>query len=174
VNLKQSKYKDDFGVIDTSCDCRACRRGDTAAADGGYTKAYLHSIVAKETVAATLVTQHNLRWLHLLMAELRLSIRENRFHAFVVDFLATHFPGDVPKRCVPTWAVDALAAAGVTLPPDVVAAAVAADKAANEAAAAKEAATAAKAAAVAAAKTTAAAVVESSDAPTADGASNSN
>lgn len=56
VNLRAEKFKDDFGVLDDNCDCQTCR--------GGYTRAYLrHLIKARESLAGTLLSIHNLRYL---------------------------------------------------------------------------------------------------------------
>ena len=63
INLKNSKYKEDFTALDESCNCYACQN---------YTKAYIkHLINANETFGARLLSIHNIAFLHNLMAEIR-------------------------------------------------------------------------------------------------------
>lgn len=66
-NIRKAQYEKDFTVIDSNCDCYTCK--------SGFTKAYLrHLHMAKEILAYTLLTIHNLRFLMRLMADLRKKI----------------------------------------------------------------------------------------------------
>jgi queuine tRNA-ribosyltransferase len=63
LNLKNAAYARDERPIDSTCDCYTCRT---------FTRAYLrHLIVAKELLAGTLLSIHNLRALVRLMEEMR-------------------------------------------------------------------------------------------------------
>ncbi len=63
VSIKNAQYEKDFSPIDASCDCYACRN---------YTKAYVrHLFMAKEILAITLMTIHNIRHFMKLMESIR-------------------------------------------------------------------------------------------------------
>ena len=75
-------YAHDPSPIDTSCDCYTCRT---------FSRAYLrHLIVAKEMLAATLVSIHNIQFLVTMMKQSRQSILAGQFSDFAVDFLARY------------------------------------------------------------------------------------
>ena len=79
INLKNSKYKEDFTPIDIECDCEACRH---------YTKAYIrHLIIADETFGARLLSIHNLRFLIKIMENIRLHIKDNTFLEYKDSFI---------------------------------------------------------------------------------------
>jgi len=66
VNIRNSRYKDDFSPLDPACACYTCRN---------FTKAYLrHLFQAKELLAYTLLTLHNLYYYAKLMERVRLAI----------------------------------------------------------------------------------------------------
>jgi queuine tRNA-ribosyltransferase len=65
--------------IDASCDCYTCRT---------FTRAYLrHLIAAKELLAGTLLSIHNLRALIRLVADIRSSILDGTFEPRVPAWL---------------------------------------------------------------------------------------
>ena len=69
INIKNSKYKEDFTPIESTCDCYACKN---------YTKAYIrHLIVANETFGQRLLSIHNIRFLIKLTEDLRIAIKNN-------------------------------------------------------------------------------------------------
>jgi len=71
LNLMNATYAHDQRPIDSTCDCYACRT---------FTRAYLrHLITAKELLASTLLSIHNLRALIRLVGEIRVSIIEGTF-----------------------------------------------------------------------------------------------
>jgi len=75
LNLKNAEFTKDQHPIDRACDCYACRK---------FTRAYLrHLIQAKEMLAATLLSIHNLHTLIQLAKDLRAAILRNEFDAFV-------------------------------------------------------------------------------------------
>jgi queuine tRNA-ribosyltransferase len=67
VRLSQGKWKTSFGVpIDAECKCKTCQR---------YDRAFLwHLFKANEPLADTLVSQHNLRYMNDMMAQIRQDI----------------------------------------------------------------------------------------------------
>ena len=63
-----------------SCSCYTCQH---------FSRAYLrHLIVAKEMLAATLLSIHNLHTLLELMRDLRQSVLEGRVEGFATQFFA--------------------------------------------------------------------------------------
>ncbi|MFA4859088.1 MAG: tRNA guanosine(34) transglycosylase Tgt, partial [Candidatus Margulisiibacteriota bacterium] len=63
-SIRKARYEKDFTPIDSECDCYTCR--------SGFSRAYIrHLFMAKEILAYTLLTIHNLRFLMRLMASLR-------------------------------------------------------------------------------------------------------
>lgn len=83
VNIKNSKYKDDFSPLSEVCDCYCCKN---------YTKAYLrHLIVADETFGARLLSIHNISYLHNLMSEIRSSIEAGTILEFREQFKKDYF-----------------------------------------------------------------------------------
>jgi queuine tRNA-ribosyltransferase len=71
LNLMNASFARDERPIDETCDCYACRN---------FTRAYLrHLIMAKELLAGTLLSIHNLRALIRLVEEIREYIRAGTF-----------------------------------------------------------------------------------------------
>jgi queuine tRNA-ribosyltransferase len=84
INLMNATFAHDHGPIDETCDCYACRN---------FTRGYIrHLIVAKEMLAATLISIHNIRFLISLVQRSRLMIQQNQFGDFASDFLAKYQP----------------------------------------------------------------------------------
>jgi len=104
LNLKKKQFKFDFSPLDPDCPCSTCT--------GGYTRAFLHTVVTKEPSACHLVTVHNIAHQLQLMKKLRESILEDRFPAFVEDFFLKLFP----DLDFPAWAREALSSVGIELP----------------------------------------------------------
>lgn len=75
LNLKNAEFSKDQHPIDENCACYACRT---------FTRAYLrHLIQAKEMLAATLLSIHNLHTLVQLAKDLRAAIIRNELDEFV-------------------------------------------------------------------------------------------
>jgi queuine tRNA-ribosyltransferase len=71
LNLRNAQYARDPLPLDPRCDCPTC-------ADG-YSRAYLrHLAKSNEMLGAMLLTQHNVRWFHRLMDEIRAAIASDR------------------------------------------------------------------------------------------------
>ena len=69
----------DYNNIDEGCECYTCK---------GYTRAYLsHLFRAKEMLAATLASVHNIYFINKLVADMRKAILEDRFFEFKEEFL---------------------------------------------------------------------------------------
>ncbi len=80
LNLMNSAFARDPRPIDETCDCYTCRT---------FTRAYLrHLIVAKELLAGTLISIHNLRALIRLMEQIRSDIAAGVFESRVPSLLA--------------------------------------------------------------------------------------
>ena len=83
INLKNSKYKEDFSPISSDCDCYACQN---------FTKAYIrHLIVSKETFGARLLSIHNIRFLTKLMENIRFSIKNDTILEFRSEFVKNYY-----------------------------------------------------------------------------------
>jgi queuine tRNA-ribosyltransferase len=80
LNLMNAAFARDERPIDAACDCYTCRT---------FTRAYLrHLIVAKELLAGTLLSIHNLRALIRLVEDIRGYIAEGTFEARVPALLS--------------------------------------------------------------------------------------
>ena len=79
LNLMNASFSRDEKPIDETCDCYACKT---------FTRAYIrHLIVAKELLAGTLISIHNLRALIRLMEQIRSLIAEGNFVAQAPELL---------------------------------------------------------------------------------------
>jgi queuine tRNA-ribosyltransferase len=81
LNLMNAGFSRDERPIDSSCDCYTC---------GTFTRAYLrHLIAAREFLAGTLLSIHNLRALIRLMEDIRAQITSGVFQANADSLLTT-------------------------------------------------------------------------------------
>ena len=79
LNLMNATFAHDPRPIDDACDCYTCQT---------FTRAYLrHLIVAKELLAGTLLSIHNLHALIQLVKDVRISIIDNTFESKVPAWL---------------------------------------------------------------------------------------
>jgi len=79
INLRGAPYAEDARPIDPDCGCYTCR---------SFSRAYLrHLIVAKEMLAATLLSIHNLHTLISITHDLRQAIIAGEVQSFARDFL---------------------------------------------------------------------------------------
>ena len=80
LNLMNATFAHDKRPVDETCDCYTCQT---------FTRAYLrHLIVAKELLAGTLISIHNLRALIRSMEEIRVYIANGSFEAQAPNLLA--------------------------------------------------------------------------------------
>ena len=74
LNVSRAPYRDDPAPLDGECACLACR---------DYCRAWLHHLLrARERIAATLLSAHNLTFYAGLMARMREAIAADRFADF--------------------------------------------------------------------------------------------
>jgi queuine tRNA-ribosyltransferase len=79
LNLMNATYAKDQRPIDENCSCYACRN---------FSRAYIrHLIAAKEMLAATLISIHNLYTLVSLMQRIRQAIQSGTFTTFAATYL---------------------------------------------------------------------------------------
>ncbi len=80
INIRNAQYATDVEPLDVRCPCSVCRR---------YSKAYLrHLYQAKEMLAATLISHHNLAFFLDLMRQIRQAIKLGNFAEFRREFLS--------------------------------------------------------------------------------------
>lgn len=103
--LRQAKYKDDYGAIEEGCTCFTCKT---------YTRAFLHKIVARETVGCHLLTIHNIAFQLRLMSDARASIKEGQFPEFIRSFLANWYHS-TETLAYPKWILEACSAVNIIL-----------------------------------------------------------
>lgn len=102
LQLTKNQFAKDTRPIDKDCYCSTCKN---------YTRAYLHIVAAKESTGAQLITIHNIAYQMRLMRDIRQSIIDQTFPQFVQQFMIQHYP----TKKYPTWVVDALKDANITL-----------------------------------------------------------
>ena len=81
VRIRNARHRKDPGPLDAACDCYTC---------ANFSRAYLHHLDrAGELLAPMLMTIHNLRFYHALMAQLRAAIEAGT----LADFARTAIGG---------------------------------------------------------------------------------
>ena len=79
VVVRNAVYAKDWGPLDSECDCYTCKN---------YTRAYVsHLFRAKEMLAATLASIHNIYFLTHLVIGAREALVEGRFEEYKDVFL---------------------------------------------------------------------------------------
>jgi len=79
VVIKNAQYKEDFGPLDTECECYTCRH---------FSRAYLcHLFRAGEILALRLNTLHNIHYMVKLFKQIRQAIEEDRYEEAKREFL---------------------------------------------------------------------------------------
>jgi queuine tRNA-ribosyltransferase len=90
VNIRNAQYERDARPVEEGCACYTCRN---------FTRAYLrHLFRSREILGLRLATIHNLHFVLDLMAQIRESIRQGRFVAFMEAFLAVYEAVPEPVR----------------------------------------------------------------------------
>lgn len=86
INIRNQRFRREFGPLDEACDCPVCRT---------YTRAYLsHLFHAREILGLRLNTLHNLYFMIKLAADCRRAILEGRFSEFKRTFLEMYRSND--------------------------------------------------------------------------------
>ena len=89
VNMRNARHREDPRPIDPECNCYTCKN---------YSRGYVnHLIMAREILAATLLTWHNLYYSQEIMASIRDAISNNNLDAFVADFAIEQAAGDIEQ-----------------------------------------------------------------------------
>lgn len=82
INITNEKYTEDQAPIEAGCTCYTCTN---------YTRAYVsHLFRAKEMLAATLASIHNVHFLVSLVDSIRASIHDGTYSEFKEGFLGTY------------------------------------------------------------------------------------
>ncbi len=82
INIFNARYKNDFTPIDSECGCYACKN---------YTRAYLsHLFRAKEMMAGTLASIHNLFFIVNLVDKIREAIKNDNLPEFKKSFMSKY------------------------------------------------------------------------------------
>ena len=83
VNVRGRKYREQFTPIVEDCDCYTCQN---------YSAAYLcHLLHARESLAGTLLSIHNERFIIKLVDDIRNSIENGTFYEFRDEFLGKYY-----------------------------------------------------------------------------------
>ncbi|KAL5528153.1 hypothetical protein ACEPAF_7289 [Sanghuangporus sanghuang] len=83
LNIRLAKHAKEMTPIDRDCPCPTCK--------GGMTRAFLHHLIAEETVAAHAITQHNIVFQASLMGRARDAIVAGTFPEFLRSFFKTYY-----------------------------------------------------------------------------------
>ena len=82
INILNAQFRNDLTPIDADCGCYTCKN---------YTRAYVgHLFRAKEMLAGTLASIHNLYFIVNLVKQIRQSILDDKFDEFKTEFLAKY------------------------------------------------------------------------------------
>ena len=78
VNIRNARHAEDTGPLDPACPCPVCAT---------WSRAYLHHLVrSQEILGAMLMTEHNIWFYQVMMADLRHAIADGRLFTFANDF----------------------------------------------------------------------------------------
>ncbi len=89
INLRNSKYKEDFTPLESNCDCYACKN---------FTKAYIrHLLISEEVLGQRLLSIHNIRFLTKLMEDITSHIETDDLEEFRNDFYKKYYNKEVVK-----------------------------------------------------------------------------
>lgn len=110
LNIRNKKFATDFGPLEDGCGCMVCKSAEQGGM--GVSRAFVHHNASKETVAAHLLTIHNVFYQLNLMQQVREAIIEDRYPAFVRQFFGWLY---ADKLEYPEWAVGALKGVGIDL-----------------------------------------------------------
>lgn len=85
LNLKNAKFRRDFGPLEPECDCEAC---------SGYSRAYLSHLVREdELLGHRLLTYHNVHFVTQLCREARARIEAGDFEEWMEEFIKRYSGG---------------------------------------------------------------------------------
>lgn len=104
MQLRNSRYECDFRPIQEDCICPCCKK---------YSRAMLHSMVTRETVACHLVTLHNVHYQLQLMRSLREAIQQSTFPEVASNLLQRLHANETEG--IPVWVREAMSSVGIIL-----------------------------------------------------------
>ena len=82
INITNIEFRDDKKPVDSECECEVCKK---------YTRGYIcHLYRAREMLAGTPGSMHNLYFIINLVKKMRASILDDSFHEFKKDFLSNY------------------------------------------------------------------------------------
>ena len=82
VKIKNARYINDLKPLDEACECYTC---------ANFSRSYLrHLFNCKEILGARLATIHNLSFYIKLMADIRMSIKNDTFEKFAKNFIQSY------------------------------------------------------------------------------------
>ncbi len=85
LNLKNARFRRDFGTLDPECGCEAC---------SGYSRAYLSHLVREdELLGHRLLTHHNVHFVTALCREARKRIEAGEFEGWMEEFKLRYSDG---------------------------------------------------------------------------------
>ena len=88
INLKNARYRTDFGPLDPECSCKAC---------AGYSRAYLaHLVRENELLGYRLVTLHNVSFSVDLCLRARREIAAGRFQEWSRAWISCYAGSNPP------------------------------------------------------------------------------
>lgn len=86
MNMRNAKYTRDFGPLDPSCDCYACRN---------FSRSYIrHLVKQEEMLGAVLLSIHNIHYLLSLMRSAREAVLAGEYPAFMDAWMASEAAND--------------------------------------------------------------------------------
>jgi queuine tRNA-ribosyltransferase len=86
VNVTAARFREVFGPLDPECDCYACRN---------FSAAYVHHLFRSgEMLGPRLATIHNIRFVQVIMREIRDSIASGNFADCYASFMERYQPVD--------------------------------------------------------------------------------
>lgn len=87
LNMRNARHRDDPRPVDPDCACYVC---------ANHSRGYInHLVLAKEILAAMLLSRHNLHYYQDLMRDMRDAIANGGFDAFAAAFAAQQAAGDI-------------------------------------------------------------------------------
>ena len=89
LNLRNARYADDTGPLESNCACACCRR---------FSRAYLHHVVKSgEITASILLTWHNLFFFQELLNQFRAAVVAQETEQFCARFLSGYRRGQADE-----------------------------------------------------------------------------
>ena len=83
INIRNARFRDDFGPVDAVCDCECCKN---------YTRAYLHHLFkSNEITGKVLASIHNEHFVVSTVDKIRESLLNDTFAEYKTEFLRRYY-----------------------------------------------------------------------------------